>query len=173
MYDVRSGACRTWYVIEKLENSSGSTRPTLEGITDAARRLVALLLLLLLVEAVVVLCLAARLHVGHRTAGGASRTSVFMPKLPNFFATCMWVYMRLDGSKRSECLPVAISQISRLWTLRVRAMDPGRDLNMHPGFRRVPRPPGCREHEKRLAGGRAKNANVPKKFILYWYQLRV
>ena len=91
-----------------------ATRPTLVGITGAARRLFASLFLLLVVEAVVVLCLAARLHVGHRTAGGASRTWLFMPKLPHFFAICMWVYMRLDNFKRSEFLHVDISQISLL-----------------------------------------------------------
>ena len=76
--------------------------------------MVALLFLLLVVEAVVVLCLAARLHVGHRTVGGVSRTSVFMPKLPHFVDTGTWVFMCLNGFKRSESLPVAISQISGL-----------------------------------------------------------
>ena len=52
-----------------------------------------------------VLCLAARLHVGHRTAGGASRISVFIPKLPHLFATCMWVYMRLDGLSARNASP--------------------------------------------------------------------
>ena len=61
-----------------------------------------------------VLCLAARLHVGHRTAGETSHTSIVMTNLPHRFVTCMWVYKRLDGSKHSECLPVVISQISRL-----------------------------------------------------------
>ena len=73
-----------------------STRPTLGGITGAARRLAALLLLLAVVEVVVVLCLPARLHVGHRTAGGASRISVVMTKLPHFFATCTRAWMALS-----------------------------------------------------------------------------
>ena len=56
----------------------------------------------------VVLCLAAqngwwsKLHIG------------IYAKAADLFAICMWVYMRLDGSKRSESLPVVISQISQL-----------------------------------------------------------
>ena len=44
---------------------------------------VVVLVVVLVVESVVVLCLAARFHVGHRTAGVATRTSVFVPKLPH------------------------------------------------------------------------------------------
>ena len=102
-----------------------------------------------------------------RLVAQVAHRSVFMPKLPHLFATCMWVYLRLDGSKRSECLPLVISQISRLRTPRARAMDLGRDLNLRPGFRRVPWPPRSRAHETRLAGGGAKKADVRETFMLY------
>ena len=46
-------------------------------------------------------------------------------------------------------------------------MDPGRDLNLPPGFRLVPWPPRSREQDKGLAGGGEKNADVPKTSILY------
>ena len=93
-----------------------------------------------------VLCLAARLHVGHRTVGGVSRTSVFMPKLPHFVATGTWVFMCLNGFKRSESLPAVIS--------RFRDFEPlEHDQNLHRGFSRVPWPPRSQDHEKRLEGG--------------------
>ena len=89
--------------------------------TPGARdlRLVSPLVLLLLVEAVVVLCLAAKLEVGHTTAGGA-RARCELSQIGISCENCLfglfflWVYMRLDGSKCSECLPVVIFQISRL-----------------------------------------------------------
>ena len=86
------------------------------------------------------------MHVGYRTAGGASCSSVFMPKLPHCYATCMSVYMRLDGFKRSESLPAVIS--------RFRDFEPlEHDQNLHRGFSRVPWPPRSQDHEKRLEGG--------------------
>ena len=60
---------------------------------------------------------------------------------------------------------MVIFQISRRRTLRAYAMEPGRDLNLHPSFMRVPCLPPSREREKRLGGGgRAKNADVPPFF---------
>ena len=42
---------------------------------------------------------------------GAVSCSKVSSEPPHMFATCMWVYMSLDGSKRSYCLSVDISQI--------------------------------------------------------------
>ena len=102
LYDVRSGACSTWYVIEKLEKQQRehATHAWRHILTGAARRLDALLLLLLLlvVEAVVVLCLAARrLHVGHSTAGGASRTSIGIYAKAAAFFCHMYVGLHAPG----------------------------------------------------------------------------
>ena len=44
-------------------------------------------------------------------------------------------------------------------------MEPDPDLNLHPGFRRVPCLPRSRDREKRFAGGRAKNADAHLFFI--------
>ena len=57
----------------------------------------ALLLLLVVVEAVVVLCVAARLHVGHRTAGGASRTSIGVYAKAAAFVCHMYVGLPAPG----------------------------------------------------------------------------
>ena len=111
LYDERSGACSTWYVVEKLEDSSGSTRthawwyywccPTLGRIDVAAA----------VGGGSGVLCLAARFHVGQNVRRRIKKKKKRKKKkklveqvahrhlcqnLPHFFArvcgfTCVWV----------------------------------------------------------------------------------
>ena len=56
-----------------------------------------------------------------------------------------------------------------LSTPRERATDLGQGPNLRAGSERAPCVPRNREHEKRPAAGRAKNAEGPKKLCLYVY----
>ena len=80
--------------------------------------------------------------------------------------TCKWVCMGLDGSTCSESLPVGTchfeppDHVPRTSArIRTCAVVSGR----------APCVPRSREHEKRPATGREKNAEVPKKTRLYVY----
>ena len=57
-----------------------------------------------------------------------------------------------------------------LWTPRARATDLGQGPNLGAGSGRAPCAPRSREHEDRLADGREKNAEGPKKHIYIYVQ---
>ena len=57
-----------------------------------------------------------------------------------------------------------------LWTPRARATDLGQGPNLGAGSGRAPCAPRSREHEDRLADGREKNAEGPKKHIFIYVQ---
>ena len=73
----------------------------------------------------------------------------------------------LRGSRWSETDPVIICQFSRLSTPRARAAHLDQGPQLHPVFTRASYVPCNREHKKRPAGGRAKNADVQETSI--WY----
>ena len=84
----------------------------------------------------------------------------------DIFLPCTWVCMGLDGSTCSESLPLGTCDFGPPEHV------PRTSARAHTCavvFRRAPCVPRSREHEKRPAAGREKNAKVPKKTHLYIY----
>ena len=78
----------------------------------------------------------------------------------DFFLTCTWVCMGLDGSTCSDGLPVVACDFEPPEHV------PRTSARAHicaVVFGRTPCVPRSREHEKRPAAGREKNVNVRKK----------
>ena len=86
-------------------------------------------------------------------------------KPPDILLTCTWVCRGLDGSTCSESSPRGV----RLSTARARATDLGQGPNLRTGSGRAPCVPRSREHEKRPAAGRDKNAKGPKEQYTYMH----
>ena len=78
----------------------------------------------------------------------------------DIFYNCTWVCMGLDGSTRSECLPVVTCDFEPPEHV------PRTSARVHTGavvFGRAPSVPRSREHEKRPAGGGEKKCRSAKK----------
>ena len=80
------------------------------------------------------------------------------------FLTCTWVCMGLCGSTCSECLPVVTCDFEPAEHVP-RTSTSAQTCAVV--FGRVPCVPRSREHEKRPAAGREKNADEQKKTHVY------
>ena len=77
------------------------------------------------------------------------------------------LYIGLQGPGWLYMLGIPPRADVPLWTPRARATDLGQGPNLRAGSGRAPCVPRSREHEKRPAAGREKNAKVPEKHNLY------